>query len=141
MAFDAAPPPVDYNRGEQRMLPNDMLAEQSALGGMLLSQEACAEVFESVKGSDFYAPKHETIFRAVYDLYGRGEPAADERFVHPVARERIDEPGRIVDRSGIISAMAGIEHDHLRIVEQGQASGDIVVLLGDQLAGGLQLLV
>jgi replicative DNA helicase len=41
---------------------------------MLLSQEACAEVFESVKGSDFYAPKHELIFEAVATLFGKGEP-------------------------------------------------------------------
>ena len=61
-------------RSNERMLPNDMLAEQSALGGMLLSQEACAEVFESVKGSDFYAPKHELIFEAVATLFGKGEP-------------------------------------------------------------------
>ena len=59
MAFDAAPPPVDYNGGSQRMLPNDLLAEQSAIGGMLLSAEAVAEVQEVVKGADFYAPKHE----------------------------------------------------------------------------------
>ena len=61
-------------RTSERMLPNDMLAEQSALGGMLLSQEACAEVFESVKGSDFYAPKHELIFEAIATLFGKGEP-------------------------------------------------------------------
>jgi replicative DNA helicase len=61
-------------RASERMLPNDMLAEQSALGGMLLSQEACAEVFESVKGSDFYAPKHEIIFEAIATLFGKGEP-------------------------------------------------------------------
>jgi replicative DNA helicase len=64
----------DVSRSAERMLPNDMLAEQSALGGMLLSQEACAEVFESVKGSDFYAPKHELIFEAVANLFGKGEP-------------------------------------------------------------------
>ena len=74
MAFDAAPPPVDYNRGEQRMLPNDMLAEQSALGGMLLSGDAVAEVQESVKGADFYAPKHEIIFDAILSLFAKGEP-------------------------------------------------------------------
>ena len=39
-----AVPPVDPSRGNERMLPNDMLAEQSALGGMLLSAEAVAEV-------------------------------------------------------------------------------------------------
>jgi replicative DNA helicase len=41
---------------------------------MLLSQEAVAEVFEQVKGADFYAPKHEIIFDAIVSLYGRGEP-------------------------------------------------------------------
>ena len=60
--------------GEGRMLPNDNLSEQSTLGGMLLSQEAIAEVFEYVKGDDFYAPKHETIFNAIMALYSKGEP-------------------------------------------------------------------
>ena len=71
----AAVPPVDPGRGsEQRMLPNDMLAEQSALGGMLLSSEAVAEVQEAVKGADFYAPKHEIIYEAVLTLFSKGEP-------------------------------------------------------------------
>ncbi|MEY4310920.1 MAG: hypothetical protein RLZ71_846, partial [Actinomycetota bacterium] len=73
MAYESLP------KGEQlgttdRVLPSDLLAEQSVLGGMLLSQDAVAEVFEIISSTDFYAPKHETIFRAVYDLYGRGEP-------------------------------------------------------------------
>jgi replicative DNA helicase len=57
-----------------RVLPHDLVAEQSALGGMLLSQDAVAEVFAVVKSADFYAPKHELIYDAVYNLYGRGEP-------------------------------------------------------------------
>jgi replicative DNA helicase len=57
-----------------RALPSDMLAEQSTLGGMLLSQEAVAEVFEVAKAADFYAPKHELIFDAIVSLYGKGEP-------------------------------------------------------------------
>ncbi|MEY4348782.1 MAG: replicative helicase [Actinomycetota bacterium] len=57
-----------------RVLPHDLVAEQSALGGMLLSQDAVAEVFAVVKSADFYAPKHELIYEAVYNLYGRGEP-------------------------------------------------------------------
>jgi len=56
------------------VLPHDLVAEQSALGGMLLSQDAVAEVFAVVKSADFYAPKHELIYDAVYNLYGRGEP-------------------------------------------------------------------
>lgn len=69
-----SPPPVDPSRGNERMLPNDMLAEQSALGGMLLSGEAVAEVQEVVNGQDFYAPKHEVIFSAILALFAKGEP-------------------------------------------------------------------
>jgi replicative DNA helicase len=59
---------------DPRVVPHNLDAEQSTLGGMLLSQEAVAEVFEAVSGVDFYAPKHELIFNAILNLFGRGEP-------------------------------------------------------------------
>ncbi|GHD44175.1 replicative DNA helicase [Mycetocola manganoxydans] len=70
-------PPAGENRGEyraDRTPPHDMLAEQSALGGMLLSKDAVADVVESVRGVDFYIPKHEIIFDAILSLYSHGEP-------------------------------------------------------------------
>ncbi|MEN9715438.1 MAG: hypothetical protein RJA35_905 [Actinomycetota bacterium] len=70
----AAVPAPDSGIITGRSLPSDMLAEQSTLGGMLLSQEAVAEVFEVCKSIDFYAPKHELIFEAIVSLYGKGEP-------------------------------------------------------------------
>ena len=59
---------------DPRVAPHNLEAEQSTLGGMLLSQEAVAEVFEAVSGVDFYAPKHELIFNAILSLFGKGEP-------------------------------------------------------------------
>lgn len=58
-----------------RMPPQDPDAEQSVLGAMLLSKDAIADVNEQIKGPDFYKPAHETIYDAIVDLYGRGEPA------------------------------------------------------------------
>jgi replicative DNA helicase len=58
-----------------RTPPQDIAAEQSVLGGMLLSKDAIADVVEAVRGHDFYRPAHELVFEAVLDLYGRGEPA------------------------------------------------------------------
>lgn len=66
--------PVEPGRSSDRVLPHDLLAEQSTLGAMLISQEAVAEVFEYVTGSDFYAPKHQIIFESLLTLYGMGEP-------------------------------------------------------------------
>ncbi|WP_148574132.1 replicative DNA helicase [Nocardioides caldifontis] len=57
-----------------RMPPADNSAEQSVLGSMLLSKDAIADVVETIRGTDFYRPAHETIFEAMIDLYGRGEP-------------------------------------------------------------------
>jgi replicative DNA helicase len=58
-----------------RTPPQDLAAEQSVLGGMLLSKDAIADVVEVVRGHDFYRPAHELVYEAVLDLYGRGEPA------------------------------------------------------------------
>ena len=60
-------------RGD-RVPPHDLLAEQSAIGGMLLSKDATADVLETVRPADFYIPKHELIFEAILALYSRGEP-------------------------------------------------------------------
>src|SRR3954452_2609411 len=58
-----------------RTPPQDLAAEQSVLGGMLLSKDAIADVVEVVRGHDFYRPAHELVYEAILDLYGRGEPA------------------------------------------------------------------
>lgn len=59
----------------ERTPPQDIAAEQGALGGMLLSKDAIADVVEVVRARDFYRPAHQTIYEAILDLYGRGEPA------------------------------------------------------------------
>jgi len=58
-----------------RQPPQDLQAEQSMLGGMLLSKDAIADVVEVLRGGDFYRPAHQLIYDIVLDLYGRGEPA------------------------------------------------------------------
>ena len=69
--FPSAPPPAEF----ERTPPQDVAAEQSVLGGMLLSKDAIADVVEVLRGHDFYRPAHELVYEAVIDLYGRGEPA------------------------------------------------------------------
>jgi replicative DNA helicase len=60
---------------DDRLPPQDLNAEQSVLGSMLLNKDAIADCLEAVKSHDFYRPAHELIFDAVLDLFGRGEPA------------------------------------------------------------------
>ncbi|WP_078325708.1 replicative DNA helicase [Mycobacteroides salmoniphilum] len=64
-------PPEEFGRQP----PQDVAAEQSVLGGMLLSKDAIADVLEKLRPHDFYRPNHQSVYEAVLDLYGRGEPA------------------------------------------------------------------
>ncbi len=65
----------DSGQSFDRQPPQDITAEQSVLGGMLLSKDAIADVVEVLRPGDFYRPAHQAVFNCVLDLYGRGEPA------------------------------------------------------------------
>jgi replicative DNA helicase len=67
----AGPRSPDFDRQP----PQDVQAEQSVLGGMLLSKDAIADVVEVLRATDFYRPAHQIVYDTVLDLYGRGEPA------------------------------------------------------------------
>ena len=95
-----------------RTPPQDLAAEQSVLGGMLLSKDAIADVVEVLRPGDFYRPAHQVIYEAAVDLYGRGEPvdqitvAAEltrigEGDVHPNAA------GYTVIAEAIVAAVGG----------------------------------
>lgn len=69
-----APGEAPAPRPGDRTPPQDMAAEQSVLGAMMISKDAIAEAVEVVRGVDYYRPAHETIHDAIVELYGRGEP-------------------------------------------------------------------
>lgn len=66
---------ADAPAGTDRTPPNDLTAEQSVLGGMMLSKDAIADVVEILHSADLYRPNHSAVFDTILDLYGRGEPA------------------------------------------------------------------
>lgn len=67
-----ADPGFDYENAA--MPPHDMAAEQSVLGGMMLSTDAIGEVTESMDVGDFYRPAHAAVYQAILALYGKGDP-------------------------------------------------------------------
>ncbi|MBU8841088.1 replicative DNA helicase [Mycolicibacterium goodii] len=66
---------TDQRPGDSRQPPQDLGAEQSVLGGMLLSKDAIADVLAKLQPDDFYRPNHQSIYDAILYLYGKGEPA------------------------------------------------------------------
>src|SRR5918997_5682500 len=92
--------------GFDRTPPQDIAAEMSVLGGMLLSKDAIADVVEQLRGNDFYRPAHEAVYDAIIDLYGRGEPADAITVVAQLQKR--GELGRVGGASYIHDLMAGV---------------------------------
>ena len=63
-----------YGPRTERTPPQNLEAEQSVLGSMMLSKDAMADVIETVRANDFYRPAHETIFETATKLYNSGDP-------------------------------------------------------------------
>ncbi|GMA57341.1 primary replicative DNA helicase [Alicyclobacillus sacchari] len=57
-----------------RMPPQQVEAEQAVLGAMLISPDAVAEALEILEPDDFYRAAHQSIFRAMRDVYDAGNP-------------------------------------------------------------------
>ncbi|MDR2453741.1 MAG: replicative DNA helicase [Bifidobacteriaceae bacterium] len=89
-----------------RVPPQDILAEQSALGAMLLSKDAIADVVALLKGEDFYRPQHEMVFAAITDIYSRGEPVDAVTVTAELTRR--GELGRIGGAQYLASLMAAV---------------------------------
>lgn len=60
---------------ENRVPPQNIDAEKSILGGLMLEQDAFDEVSELLVEDDFYKPAHRKIFAAIRELHRREMPS------------------------------------------------------------------
>lgn len=60
---------------QHKLPPQDLEAEHSVLGALLLDAEAVHRVVEVLRAQDFYREAHANIYTAVLNLYQRNEPA------------------------------------------------------------------
>lgn len=58
----------------EKLTPQNLEAEQSLLGALLLDKDAIIKVGDRVTSEDFYADKHRAIFEAMTELYRKHEP-------------------------------------------------------------------
>lgn len=62
------------SRTSGRIPPQDLDAEKSLLGAMLISDSAFADVLDKIKHTDFYDKRHAEIFHAMTNLYDNHRP-------------------------------------------------------------------
>jgi replicative DNA helicase len=103
--------------------PQNIEAEESVLGAMLVAEPTLTRVIDEVKlnAADFYLDKHRLIFEAVHDLYAASNPV-DELSVSEALNQRnkIEEAGGrhyVSELAAKVPAAANAKH-YAEIVQQ-----------------------
>ncbi|MCS7233016.1 MAG: replicative DNA helicase [Synergistetes bacterium] len=81
---------------EERIPPQNIEAEQSVLGSILLDGDALARVIEILKPEDFYEPVHRVIYDVILELFDKGK-AVDLITVSEALRKK----GKLEDIGGV----------------------------------------
>ncbi|MFL5910074.1 MAG: replicative DNA helicase [Gaiellaceae bacterium] len=101
--------------------PQNLEAEESVLGAMMISPGAIGAVSEIVDASDFYRESHAKIYRAALALYAKGEPVDAITLTDELEeRAELDAVGgrvRLHELAALVPATANAAH-YARIVHE-----------------------
>jgi replicative DNA helicase len=105
----------------ERLPPQNLDAEQSVLGSLLIDRDAIIQVAPILKADDFYQPSHGQIYQAVIDLYDRKQPTDIVTLSDELDRqERLDGVGGVAYLASLAAAVPTSVHVeyYARIVER-----------------------
>lgn len=112
--------PVPF-RATERMLPQNIEAEQAVLGSLLIDSRAIERIASFLRPDDFYLPVNAEIYRGMLALYERDMPTDIVTLSdHLQARERLDDMGGeayLASLATIVPTSLNVEH-YARIVER-----------------------
>ena len=107
-----------------RLPPNNIDAEQSVLGSLLIDRDAIIRVDSFLRPEDFYLPSNQVIFRAIKDLYQDRQPSdlvtLSDRLDHA---GQLDQAGGTAYLASLLTAVPTSVHVeyYARIVERDAA--------------------
>jgi len=101
--------------------PQNLEAEESVLGAMLLSPTAVGTVSEILGAADFYRESHAKIYRAALGLWSKGEPVDAITLVNELDErselETVGGQSRIAELAALVPSTSNVEH-YARIVKE-----------------------
>lgn len=127
------------NLNLDRIPPQNVEAERSTLGSMLLEKEAIYKGAEILRPEDFYREAHRVIFEVVIHLANKGEPV-DIITVSEELKQRnmLDKVGGIAYLTALANSVptaANIEY-YARIVEEKSILRSVITAAGNVMAMG-----
>ena len=106
---------------QEKIIPQDISAEQSVLGAMLIDAGAVEKMAETLREEDFYRPSHRIIYRAMLSLQSRNQPVDMVTVVDELkktnALDNVDGIRYITLLANTVPTAANVTH-HARIVAE-----------------------
>src|ERR1700730_7482755 len=97
-----------------RVPPNDLDAEMSVLGSILLDPLSVAKVLQSLRAVDFYRENSGQIYRAALDLFAAGEPIDNVTLAAQLQTmgllDRVGGRAQLASMQGAVPTAANIEY-------------------------------
>lgn len=105
----------------ERLPPQNIEAEQSVLGSLLIDPDAIIKIGSFLRADDFYLESHRLIFRAIADLHERRMPADFVTVVDELERQQrldlIGGPAYLTSLINMVPTSVHVEH-YARIIER-----------------------
>lgn len=106
---------------EDRIPPQNLAAEQSVIGAMLIDKNAITRAVEIVDGNSFYRDAHRCIFESILNLFEKNEPVDIVTVTDELRRNgKLESVGGSVYISDLLNSVptaANVEY-YARIVEE-----------------------
>ncbi len=120
-----------------RVPPNDLDAEVSVLGSILVDPLSIAKVLQFLHPEDFYRENNGQVYRAALDLFAAGEPIDNVTLAAQLQTlgvlERIGGRAQLASMQGLVPTAANIEY-YGRIVKE-KAYKRRLISAGGNIAG------
>ncbi|MEO6809568.1 MAG: replicative DNA helicase [Isosphaeraceae bacterium] len=122
-----------------RLPPQNLEAEQGVLGSVLLDNDVLHDVIQVLKVEDFYRDSHQTIFRAIRDLYDLGKPVDSIILTEELTRrgefEQIGGIETLAQLLGCVPHAANAKY-HAGIVREKAIVRDLIAAANEILRDG-----
>lgn len=124
-----------------RILPHDLVAEQSLLGAVFISPDAIISLADELTPDDFYKPANKIVFKTMLSLIEKGEPIDATTMVSALTNQgdisNIGGINYVVELVNSTPTSKNVEH-YAKLVKEKATLRKVIADLSDSLSSAYQ---
>ena len=124
-----------------RILPHDLVAEQSVLGAVFISPESLITLADELTPDDFYKPANKIVFKTMLSLLEKGEPIDATTMVSALTNQgdisTIGGINYVVELVNSTPTSKNVEH-YAKLVKEKATLRKMIANLSDSLSSAYQ---